>query len=109
MKIKQPIPANLHPVIAKTVSLCCETDHSYRAICERAGVGHNTFTHWLKRRTGSTIAVVDAVLGVLGYELAVVKIARKPNTQKGPSYTNSDRKNTTIQQALNAYDQKENG
>lgn len=61
----------MNPVIAETVRLCTEDDRTARQLCADAGVCHNIFTHW--RRGGATIAVVDAVLGAVGYKLAVVK------------------------------------
>ena len=67
----------MDPIMRETLELAQKDKRTSRQIAHRAGVTHSVFYQW-RNRGGGTISVVRAVLGALGYDLAIVRKDRGP-------------------------------
>ncbi len=75
MNQRKPLP-NMDPLLRETLDLCYRDSRSSRCVTDKAGVSHNTFHNW-RTHGGAQLSVLSAVLGALGYELAIVRQVKK--------------------------------
>lgn len=65
------MPEHTHPTVRRAFELAARERASYVLLHERSGVSCKTIGDWT-RGTMPSVANLDAVLNVLGYQLAVV-------------------------------------
>lgn len=75
MNQRKDLPA-MDPILRETLELCYKDLRSGRGITDAAGVSHMTIKNW-KTNGGAQLATLSAVLGALGYELAIVRLTRQ--------------------------------
>lgn len=83
-----------HPAIKQAIELANGDPRSSRDLCTAAGVAHTCLGNW-SAGGGATVAALEAVLNVLGYELRVEKITPQdcaPNGDPTPAVVRQTRK-----------------
>lgn len=70
---RRRMPAHVHPVVASALDLIERSELKQQIIADKSGVHRGTITHW-RSAANPTIPNLDAVLGALGYKLAVVPL-----------------------------------
>ena len=68
-----PAPVNNNPLIVQLVDLMSETEIDSYDLCRRAGVSTASIHSW-RTKSNPNITNLEAVLNVLGYTLAIVKL-----------------------------------
>ena len=68
-----PPPVNRNPLVVRLVELMNEQEVDTIDLCESAGVSHTSIHSW-RVKSNPNIANLEAVLNVLGYTLAIVKL-----------------------------------
>lgn len=71
MNQRKELP-DMDPILRKTLELCYKDPRSGRCITDTAGVSHMAIKNW-KTNGGAQLVTLSAVLGALGYELAIVR------------------------------------
>ena len=67
-----PPPLNRNPLIKRLVDLMNQAGADSQELARQAGVSLGTINAW-RTRTNPNITNLEAVLNVLGYELAIIK------------------------------------
>ena len=63
-------------------SLFRDSEYSYKTLAANAGVSEHTLYNWFYRGVGNaSIGNIEAVASVLGYELKLVRVVSKPESE----------------------------
>ena len=68
-----PTPVNTNPLIVQLVELMNEQEVDTIDLCESAGVSHTAIHSW-RTKSNPNSTNLEAVLNVLGYTLAIVRL-----------------------------------